>query len=103
MEEKRKMTRNHITSSLRNYLIKHKDEFNYATTKFTGKDVMNFIVCVQDKYLGKDYYDFSGKIEIKDPQKDGITDWLPTRGRVYIEEGENNEPKFSKVDLIYLL
>lgn len=102
MEERRKMTKPHITSKFRSYLKAHKHELNYATSKFTPNDVIVFEVCIEDNYLGQDYYSFSGKIEFKDPQKDGITDWIHVKGRIYIEEGEDNEPKFSKIEKIYL-
>lgn len=102
MEERRKMTKPHITSKLRSYLKSHKNELTYATSKFTADDVTAFEVYVDENYMGKDYYSFSGKIEFKDPQKDRITDWIHVKSKIYIEEGEDNEPQFSKIEKIYL-
>lgn len=102
MENRRNMTPSHITAKLRSYLKIHKNELTYATTKFTAEDVMNFEVCVEGNYLGKDYYTFCGQIEFKNPQKDCITDWIHVKGRVFIEEGEDYEPKFSEVENIFI-
>ena len=102
MENRRNMTPSHITSKLRSYLKSHKNELTYATSKFTADDVTAFEVCVDENYMGKDYYFFSGKIEFKDPQKDRITDWIHVKSKIYIEEGEDNEPQFSKIEKIYL-
>lgn len=102
MEKKRNMTISHITAKLRSFLKNHKNDLTYASTRFAAADVINFEVCIEENYQGKDYYSFSGKIEIKDPQKDYITDRIPVRGRVYIEEGEDCEPKFGEVEKIFI-
>lgn len=96
------MTASHITAKLRSYLKKHKNELTYATTKFTADDVINFEVCMEENYLGKDFYSFSGQIEFKNPQNDYITDRVPVKGRIYIEEGEDYEPKFGEVENIFI-
>lgn len=102
MEKRRNMTSSHITAKLRSYLKIHKDELIFATTNFTADDVMNFEVCIEGNYLGKDYYTFCGQIEFKNPQKDWITDWIQVKGRVFIEEGEDNEPKFRDIEKIFI-
>ena len=102
MEERRKMNAAHITSKLRRYLKKHKDELIYATTRFKPTDVMNFEVFMEDDFSGKDYYAFYGKIEYRNPEKDYITDRVSIKGNIYIEEGEDNEPKFKDIKTIYL-
>lgn len=101
MEERRNMTPLHISAKLNSYLKKHKKELIYATTKFTADDVINFNVLIGENYSGKDYYNFNGQIEIENPNNDRITEWILIKGKVYIEEGEDNEPSFSKVDMIY--
>ncbi|MBE6283162.1 MAG: hypothetical protein E7098_02330 [Mediterranea massiliensis] len=101
MEKRRNMTPSHISAKLNSYLKKHKKELIYATTKFVADDVINFNVLMEEDYSGKDYYNFNGKIEIENPKNDRITEWILIKGKVYIEEGEGNEPSFSKVDMIY--
>lgn len=102
MEETQKMAMPYIKARLGNYLKKHLNELAYAIAKFTKDDVTDFIVSSLENYQGKGGYSFSGKIEFENPQKDRITEWASIKSRVYIEEGEDNEPKFSKVEPIYL-
>ena len=102
MEETRKMAMPYIKARLGSYLKVHLNELTYATTKFTYNDVTDFIVSSLENYQGKGFYSFCGKMELKNPQKDGITEWASIKSRVYIEEGEDNEPKFSNVEPIYL-
>lgn len=102
MEETKKMVMPYIKARLGSYLKVHLNELTYATTKFTYNDVTDFIVSSLENYQGKGFYSFCGKMELKNPQKDGITEWASIKSRVYIEEGEDNEPKFSKVEPIYL-
>ena len=102
MEETRKMAMPYIKARLGSYLKKHLNELTYATAKFTKDDVTNFIVSSLENYQGRGDYSFCGKMEYKNPQKDGITEWASIKSRVYIDEGEDNEPKFSKVETIYL-
>ena len=59
-------------------------------------------VCMEENYLGKDFYSFCGQIEFKNPQNDYITDRVPVKGRIYIEEGEDYEPKFGEVENIFI-
>lgn len=97
------MTKSHIASKLRSYLKNHKGELTYATSMFVADDVTDFSVSIEGDYLGKDFYSFSGSIEFSNPEKDGITEWIRINSRVYIEEGDDNEPKFGKVELIFVL
>ena len=103
MEDRRKMTASYITSKLRSYLKKHKIELAYATSMFVPNDVIDFNVSIEGDYFGKDFYSFGGSIEFSNPKKDGITEWIRINSRVYIEEGDDNEPKFGKVETIFVL
>ena len=103
MEDRRKMTASHITSKLRSYLKKHKSDLLYATSMFAANDVIDFNVSIEGDYLGKDFYSFGGSIEFSNPKKEGITEWIHINSRVYIEEGDDNEPKFGVVEKIFVL
>ena len=102
MVDRRKMTKSHIASKLRSYLKNHKSELVYATSMFAPNDVIDFNVSIEGDYSGKDFYSFGGRIEFSNPKKDGITEWIRINSRVYIEEGDDNEPKFGKVETFFV-
>lgn len=99
MLENRKMTNGNIDAKLRRFLKQHVDEMTIASREFTPKDVLEFEVNISESFQGKDQYSFMGKTEFIN--KNGITNRIPIKGDIYIEEGEDNEPKFSKLGIIY--
>lgn len=99
MPEKRKMTNGNINAELRRFLKKHTDELTIASREFTPQDVIGFAVNITETFQGKDKYPFFGEVEFIN--KNGVTDRMPIKGNVYIEEGEDNEPKYSDVGTIF--
>lgn len=100
MENKRNMTKSHITAKLRSYLKKHVNELQIVIPHCSNGNVTSFNICLEEEYSGKDYYPFSGQMEF---YKDGMSQRTQIRSKVYIEEGEDNEPQFSNVDTIFPL